>query len=277
MLSTSARILDARHLDAARPERPAHSSLEAVSEGKHYLDVLGELHAKFVPSGYLEIGVQHGHSIVLARCPAVGVDPAPNLIFPLPNTTRIVEMTSDAFFAAEPNGPGLSVDFAFIDGMHAFEYALRDFMNVEKVSNASTIVVVDDIFPNNEVQARRKRETRSWTGDVYRLVRCLREKRPDLVLIEIDTKPTGLLLIGGLNKKSKKLRENYDRLVDRYLISEGGDATPPGPGVLGRVGSISPDDERVFNFVETMKAARASSASVKDTRRMLAPYRSPPI
>ena len=46
----------------------------------------------------------------------------------------MVQSTSDDFFArpdaAEVLG-GVPLDLAFIDGMHQFEYALRDFMHLE--------------------------------------------------------------------------------------------------------------------------------------------------
>jgi hypothetical protein len=48
--------------------------------------------------------------------------------------------------------------------MHLFEYALRDFMNVEHCAAPGAIVVIDDIFSSHPAQAERKRRTRAWTG-----------------------------------------------------------------------------------------------------------------
>ena len=44
-------------------------------------------------------------------------------------------MTSDDFFASHDLAQvlgGRPVDLAYIDGMHQFEFALRDFMNLER-------------------------------------------------------------------------------------------------------------------------------------------------
>ncbi len=68
----------------------------------------------------------------------------------------------------------IAPDLCFIDGMHLFEYALRDFMNVERCAAPGAIVVIDDIFPNHPAQGQRERRTRAWTGDVWRLVETLR-------------------------------------------------------------------------------------------------------
>ena len=44
-----------------------------------YLELLSELHRVLEPRSYLEVGVRHGKSLELASCPAVGVDPVPEL------------------------------------------------------------------------------------------------------------------------------------------------------------------------------------------------------
>ena len=36
------------------------------------------------------------------------------------------------------------MDLAFIDGLHLFEFSLRDFMNVEKLAHPGSVVVFDD-------------------------------------------------------------------------------------------------------------------------------------
>ena len=53
---------------------------------------------------------------------------------------HFMQQTSDAFFASGFLGKlGIVPDFAFIDGMHLFEFALRDFINVEKHATADTV------------------------------------------------------------------------------------------------------------------------------------------
>src|SRR5436853_1762522 len=92
-----------------------------------YLSILALLHEELRPAHYLEIGVRDGRSLALAGGPATGVDPAPSIKYVLPAKTEIVQMTSDAFFAQA--AAHFAPDFCLIDGMHLFEYALRDFIN----------------------------------------------------------------------------------------------------------------------------------------------------
>ena len=67
------------------------------------------------------------------------------------------QMTSDAFFADHdlalffPRG----VDLAFIDGMHRFEFLLRDFINTERRCHARSIVLLHDCLPRNCRMAER--------------------------------------------------------------------------------------------------------------------------
>ncbi|WP_337133804.1 class I SAM-dependent methyltransferase, partial [Staphylococcus aureus] len=95
---------------------------------------------------------------------------------------KLVRSTSDEFFFKHANEfLKQPPDLAFIDGMHLFEYALRDFINIERHSSSNTLVVIDDIYPNHPAQAERDRRTRAWTGDVWKLHAILTDYRPDLV------------------------------------------------------------------------------------------------
>src|SRR5687768_599794 len=78
---------------------PGSPQEEAVAGGRFYRDVLASIHDTRRPRQYLEIGVRHGRSLALARGPAVGIDPAPDIAVELPQSTRIVTATSDEFFA----------------------------------------------------------------------------------------------------------------------------------------------------------------------------------
>src|SRR5690349_17650892 len=109
-----------------------------------YLDFLRGAHERLVPPTYLEIGVRHGHSLALSNATTVGIDPAFTLKVPVPEQATIFEQASDEHFAAEqPLAPfgGRPVAMAFIDGMHLFEFALRDFINVERHADWTSLVV----------------------------------------------------------------------------------------------------------------------------------------
>ena len=79
--------------------------------------------------------------------------------------------------------------------MHLFEYALRDFINVERFADWSSVIVFDDMLPRNVDEAARDRHTKMWTGDVYKVVPVLQKYRPDLTVIQVDTQPTGMAVV----------------------------------------------------------------------------------
>ena len=165
-----------------------------------YLDFLKGLHEAVRPRAYLEIGLRHGDSLALADCPALGVDPAFNLRVELGENVELLRETSDEYFGRpKPLKPlgGRKPDMAFIDGMHLAEFALRDFIGVERLSPWTGVIVFDDILPRTVEEANRDRRTRAWTGDVYKVLGILARHRPDLICLRVGTQPTGLLLVLG--------------------------------------------------------------------------------
>lgn len=179
-------------------------------------EVLKHLHRTLKPKKYLEIGVQTGKSLLLADCDAIGVDPMPYPNIKLNSNQKILKMTSDEFFKnhadkylKEPP------DLVFIDGMHLFEFALRDFLNVERYASKNTVVLMDDIFPCHPAQAERERRTRAWTGDVWKVIEILEKYRKDLKIEKIDAYPTGIACISNFSSEQK----NHE-LTDKDLIVE---------------------------------------------------------
>jgi SAM-dependent methyltransferase len=206
---------------------------ERLGGSTPYKDVLKRLHTELAPALYLEIGVRTGASLALAQGEAIGVDPAPILSVELPAKARVITATSDSFF--ETWQPAQPVALGFVDGLHLFEQALRDFMHLERVSDPHGVIVIDDIYPNHPHQACRQRRTRAWTGDLWKLHEVLRQRRPDLTLLPLDTHPTGLLMVFGLDPQSTVLSEAYDAMVTEYAR----EIAPP-PHVLGRADAQAP-------------------------------------
>jgi hypothetical protein len=223
-----------------------------------YLDVLAWFHRYLAPDLYLEIGVRNGRSLALARARAIGIDPAADIQCALPDYVRVVNETSDQFFDNYAEGMlhGDYVDFAFIDGMHLFEFVLRDFINIEKHSSPASVVVVDDIFPNHPKQARRDRSTQVWTGDVWKFFWCIKEFRPDLLFITLDTSPTGLMVILGLDSENDVLSRHHDEIVARYLSTEWRD---PPRSMLERAGALAPNEGFLSRLLTGIATARKSS------------------
>jgi hypothetical protein len=259
-----------RHTSNGTPPRTPSfrgSPEEEVTRGEvPYREVLAQIHAELAPNLYLEIGVRHGHSLALAQCRAVGVDPEPELREELRPSTTVIPLTSDAFFAGEQPAVLLKdkPDLTFIDGMHHFEYALRDFINAEACMAPHGLIVIDDIYPNHPAQAARERRTGSWTGDVWKLKAILEKYRPELLLLALDTKPSGLLLVAGLDSSNDCLKSNYDAIVAEYSAPD-----EPPAHVLSRRGAVSPREQTLSQLLARLRQAREAALSTEQVRAQL--------
>jgi hypothetical protein len=207
------------------PEFPSAQGLlaSACFPGPPYRELLKRLHEILRPQTYLEIGVETGATLGFAKdaqC-AVGIDPDASLLQRelLPACARVFTTTSDAFFA-ENTREGVfgdrRVDLALIDGMHLFEYALRDFIHVEAWSHPSSIVVLHDCVPLSPLTAQRERQSNLWVGDVWKVVSILREYRPELSVKIVKTAPSGLCIVRGLDPSSRVLSGRLDEIIARY-------------------------------------------------------------
>lgn len=212
----------------AMPEMPEATTIvdrtyrRVVPMNPPYIALLDRIHRHLVPRTYVEIGVLHGHTLALALpgTTAIGVDPAPSVIYPLQRRTRVFKETSDDFFDRHDLSAllgGQPLDLAFIDGMHHFEFALRDLINLERYATADTTILVHDCYPFDEVTAARERTTKKWSGDVWKLIVCLKQWRPDLRIAVVDVAPTGLGVVRGLDASSTVLSDHYDEIVASYL------------------------------------------------------------
>ena len=230
MLPRSGKPLDERTCShywsfrAARAERlEVHrSKAAALRAAIGHLALLERLHARLRPRTYVEIGVASGCSLgrALPSTRMIGIDPEPKISDDsLRRAAKIFALTSDRFFQLHDLNSelgGMPVDLAFIDGKHLFEYALRDFMNLEAASSERSVVVVDDCRPANREQASREEGPGGWTGDVWKLIPCLQERRPDLDVVLCG----GLAVITSLSPKSTTLRESLGEIEAQYVPLE---------------------------------------------------------
>ena len=189
--------------------------------GEDYLAYLRRFHDALRPRTYLEIGVDAGRTLSLARPPtrAIGVDPALRETPPFLAETRLYAMESDAFFEREAARAlaGKPIDLAFVDGLHLFEQALRDFIHVERHAARGSVVLFHDCLPLDGDTARRQRRTGFWTGDVWKLVPVLEKHRPDLTVFLVPAYPTGLAVATGLDPASRTLSDRFDEIVAEFL------------------------------------------------------------
>jgi hypothetical protein len=226
-----------------------------------YLEFLRGVHAALAPPTYLEIGIRRGDSLTLSKSSTIGIDPSFDLKAEPPPDAALFRETSDEYFAREqPLEPfgGRAISMAFIDGMHLVEYALRDFINIERHAEWSSLVVFDDILPRRRVEAARDRSTRAWTGDVYKLLAILSKHRPDLVCLRVGTRPTGLLLVTGLDSGSEVLSERYEAIVAKAVVP---DPQRVPRHVLARRGVIEPAAALAGSFWRVLRDEREAGTS----------------
>ena len=221
-----------------------------------YLEFLRRFHEVLEPPTYLEIGIRRGDSLALASCARIGIDPAYQVRKKLELESALFQETSDEYFdRPEPLAPfgGRPAALSFIDGMHLVEFALRDFVNVERCSDWTSAVVFDDIFPADAEMAARNRETIAWTGDVYKVVAILDRHRPDLIRLRVDTEPTGLLLVLGLDPQNTVLEQRLDEIV---LEAVRPDPQRVPQEVIDRLGALDPEKVLEAPFWSWLREAR---------------------
>ncbi|GAB2470594.1 class I SAM-dependent methyltransferase [Jatrophihabitans fulvus] len=186
-------------------------------------EFLQSLHDQLAPRTYLETGIHKGQSITLSRTPSVGIDPEFAINRELFAPVHLARTSSDEFFARKRPLAQLPldvVDLAFIDGMHLAEYALRDYLAVERFTTPASVIVFDDMLPRNVDEAARYRHTSAWTGDVYKAAEALRTLRPDLVVIELNTKPTGLVMVLCPDATRDGVLPEYDEWVEQAVNAD---------------------------------------------------------
>lgn len=190
-----------------------------------YREVLDRFEARTAPEWYLEIGSRNGSSLTTRKCNFVAIDPVFAPRFPVLGPGRqmhFMQMESDAFFASGfLDKTGIRPDFAFIDGLHQFEFALRDFMNCEAAMRPGGHVFLHDVAPFNHDMTTRDPAymdaDRPWTGDVWKVMAVLREFRPDLSVEIIAAHSTGLGCVSNLDPANTVLRTQYDAILARYI------------------------------------------------------------
>ncbi|WP_207623669.1 class I SAM-dependent methyltransferase [Rhodobacter calidifons] len=188
-----------------------------------YHRFLRRLHNACLFDWYLEVGCRSGESFAPVRSKTVAVDPffraEINIIGQKP-ALHVFQMTSDDFFASgfmARNGIRLSL--AFLDGMHLFEFLLRDFIHTEAAMEPKGVILLHDCVPYGMEMTTRDLDNLpkgSWTGDVWKLIPILHRWRPELEVTVLDCRPTGLVCVSGLDPDNRVLVENHDAIVAEF-------------------------------------------------------------
>ena len=195
--------------------------VEIGHPGIGYLDFLTLTSKYLVPRLYFEIGTNTGMSLRQFICNSICVDPHFTLqgnVLTSKRCTTFYQMTSDEFFRTshrEMFTPG--IDVAFLDGLHRFEYLLRDFMNTEKYCSDRATVLIHDCLPTSPEMVERHSETCvNWAGDVWKFLFVLKQYREDLVIRVFDCPPTGLVGCTRLDPSNDALKKNYHRILEQF-------------------------------------------------------------
>lgn len=239
-----------------------------------YLQFLARLHEALEPPTYLEIGVRNGASLARSRARSIAIDPEFTIKKEIDCPVTLVRTTSDEYFArpdALAQFGGLAPALSFIDGMHLFEFALRDFMNVEARSEWWSVIVFDDMLPRSAQEAARERVTQAWTGDVYKVLLTLRRLRPDLVCLPVDTEPTGLVAVIGADPASGVLAAQYEALLAEHVVPDPQDVPDE---LLRRAGVLDPELVLASPAWDRLRIARNAGTprgeGLAEVRRLLA-------
>ncbi len=212
-------------------EASAPGPVRYPQQGLEYRKFIAQFTAHRACKTYFEIGVNRGRSIAGVNAAAIGVDPAMSLVFDVLGQKPMIQlyqMTSDDFFAKYNLTAlfGAPVDIAFLDGMHTFEFLLRDFINTEPHCHKDSAILLHDCFPVNAEMTERERNSPAradkelrnhWTGDVWKLIPILKAYRPDLAITCTNCAPTGLAIVRGLNPQSTVLRDHFDKIVKDFM------------------------------------------------------------
>ncbi|KMW57312.1 Biotin carboxyl carrier protein [Candidatus Rhodobacter oscarellae] len=193
------------------------------ANGMRYVRFLSNILDRHIFDWYLEVGCRTGRIFQRSRGKTIAVDPyfqvERNVIGVKPGL-HIFQETSDDFYASNfLKAMKVKLSFSFLDGMHLFEFLLRDFIETEKHSTADSVIALHDCCPFSHEMTTRDLENLpdgNWTGDVWKLIPILKKYRPELNVRVLDCAPTGLVLVSGLKPKSRVLKESYDEIVAEF-------------------------------------------------------------
>lgn len=154
---------------------------------------------------YLEIGVFNGHAFFKIKSTfKIAIDPQFRFDFmrkigkifinPYNIFNKYYSKTSDQFF--EQDAPQVfaneNINIALIDGMHEYQYALRDIENTLKYLSGDGVIVVHDCLPQTKEASKSFADWQSgpkleeWNGDVWKAIVHLRSTRNDINVFVLD-------------------------------------------------------------------------------------------
>jgi Methyltransferase domain len=169
------------------------------------LEIIQMLMKQKKRNNYLEIGVFNGHIFFRIRSTfKLAVDPdfrfdqirktGKAILNPYNFYNQYFQKTSDDFFSQD--APAVladkKIDIALVDGMHEYQFALRDVENILNYMDDDGVIIMHDCNPQTKEAASTFAEWKAnsfagiWNGDVWKSVVHLRSLRNDINVFVLD-------------------------------------------------------------------------------------------
>ena len=106
--------------------------------------------------------------------------------------------------------------------MHLFEFALKDFINLAKISSKKSLFLFHDVLPWTYEMATRDYKSvpigEAWTGDIWKLIPILMDIGMEDNIRVITSAPSGLLAIFNPDKKIvSNLENNFKSICAKWI------------------------------------------------------------
>jgi SAM-dependent methyltransferase len=234
---------------------------------KDHTDLLNLIAKKINAKMYIEIGVfnpSHNFDKIEVEN-KIGVDPDPN-------AKAMFKMISDEFFSmyknlgiaivdgqkkyvipeGEPAIARAKADLVWIDGLHHADQVKKDIQNAWDILTPGGVIAVHDCNPHSEAITYVPRDSREWTGDVYKTISNIKSEK---FTIDFDygccviRKPFAFWRykiddfdevgeVGGIIHRKVNLTQEEANQIGKKLID-----TYTGDGRRGRTVVVSSDDK----------------------------------
>jgi Glycosyltransferase 61 len=172
------------------------------------------------PKNYVEFNTTDGKLFSHLQCPCIGIGEHYEIKSSIKIPLKLFRCKTIQFFEKYKLYELLensTLSCSFIDHAHHFEDVLKNFIELEKASNNLTLVALDNVLPRSGEEASRVRVIDRWMGDVWKIVLVLREYRPDLKIVVIDDRGTGLIFITNLDSQSTTLQDSLNEIIKKYI------------------------------------------------------------
>lgn len=156
---------------------------------------------------YLELGFQDGENFNLIDCEnKMSVDVNGKADF---NDGDL------AFFEQNKN----TFDCVFIDSLHECKHVRKVISESLKCLSENGVIILHDTIPHSKEMQEVPRNTKEWTGDVWRAVVGFIESYPDVNVVTYRA-DYGLTVIYPKGKKIRKHFENIEMTYEEFKANE---------------------------------------------------------